>query len=96
MTPRALLVYKEQKEQEDRARMIIADTTSWMTGAYVLRAIGCILDSKSEYPESNVFFTDSMTTELTEEEKEEIIKENTQIAAQNFAAWAEMANKSKK
>lgn len=94
MTPRALLVYKEQKEQENKAKMIIADINSWMTGAYVLKAIGCVLSNESRYPESNVFFAEEV--ELTEEEKEEIIKENTQIAASNFAAWAEVANKSQK
>ena len=52
------------------------------------------MDKNATYPNSNVFFNDE--PELTEEEKEEIIKENTQIAASNFAAWAEVANKSQK
>ena len=92
MTPRTLLIYKENKDREDRQKKIAADVSSWMTGTYVLSAIGCALDSKNEYPESNMFFSDEK--ELTEEEKEEIIKENTQIAASNFAAWVEVANKS--
>ena len=94
MTPKALSVYKEQKEQEDKSRLALADMSAWMNGVYVLRAIGCVMDKNATYPNSNVFFNDE--PELTEEEKEEIIKENTQIAASNFAAWAEVANKSQK
>lgn len=93
MTPRALSVYRDQKAQENKARMIATDISSWMTGAYVLKAIGCALSSQNKYPESNVFFVKEV--EITEEEKEEIIKENTQIAASNFKAWAAAANKSR-
>lgn len=94
MTPKALLVYKEEKDKGEREKAHMADVSAWMVGIYVGKAIGCALDSKNKYPAKNFIFNDE--PEMSEEEKEEIIKENTQIAAVNFAAWAKAANESKR
>lgn len=42
----------------------------------------------------NVFFNADQF-ELTDDDIEEIISENTQIAAANFSEWAKVANESK-
>ena len=94
MTPKALLVYKEGKDNEEREKARMADISAWMVGIYVGKVIGCAFDKNSHYPTKNIIFTEE--AEMTEEEKEEIIKENTQIAAVNFAAWAKAANESKR
>ena len=62
-------------------------------GIYVGKAIGCALDSKSQYPQKNFIFTEEQ--EMTEEEIEEKIEENTQIASVNFAAYAKALNGSR-
>ena len=47
MTPKALLIYKEEKDREEREKARMADISAWMVGIYVGKAIGCALDSKS-------------------------------------------------
>lgn len=94
MTPKALLIYKHQKELEEARETELTDVSAWMTGAYISKAISCLFSSDETYPERNVFFN-SNQFELTDEDIEEIISENTQIAATNFAEWAKVANESK-
>lgn len=93
MTPKALLIYKEEKDRAEREKARMADISAWMVGIYVGKAIGCALDSKSQYPQKNFIFTEEQ--EMTEEEIEEKIEENTQIASVNFAAYAKALNESR-
>lgn len=93
MTPKALLIYKEEKDRAEREKAKMADISAWMVGIYVGKAIGCALDSKSQYPQKNFIFTEEQ--EMTEEEIEEKIEENTQIASVNFAAYAKALNESR-
>ena len=95
MTPKALLIYKQQKELEETRKNELADVSAWMVGAYISKAISCFLSNNETYPENNVFFNADQF-ELTDDDIEEIISENTQIAAANFAAWAKVANESKR
>lgn len=90
MTPKALLVYRDEKARQEKKQFQLADLTSWMTGAYVLRAIGQVTKTGS-YPEKNIFFEDNSA--VNEKTEEEIIAENTEIAAIEFAAWADAFNK---
>lgn len=92
MTPRALNVYKEQREEADKEKAVMQDVSAWMNGLYVLSAIGCVLSKDSKYPEHHMLVGEVEEEEMSEEEIEEIIHENTQIAAMNFAAWASVAN----
>lgn len=96
MTPKALNVYKKQKEDSEKSFAIMQDISAWMNGAYVLKAIGCVLSKNATYPDKHMFYSDAAENELTEDEVKRIVKENTQIAAANFAAWAEAANASMK
>lgn len=93
MTPKALLIYKEEKDRAEREKARMADISAWMVGIYVGKAIGCALDSKSQYPQKNFIFTEEQ--EMTEEEIEKKIEENTQIASVNFAAYAKALNESR-
>lgn len=90
MSPKTLLIYKEAKDKEYQERSRVADLSAWMDGAYVLKAIGCVLSKDAKYPEKPIFFSEK--SELSEEEIEEVINENTKIAAINFASWAKAAN----
>lgn len=92
MTPRALSVYKKQQEDREREVAVMQDISAWMNGFYVLKAIGCVLSKKASYPEKHMIVGNEHSEELTEDELEEIIDQNTQIAAANFAAWANRAN----
>lgn len=93
MTPKALLIYKEEKDREEREKARMADISAWMIGIYVGKAIGCALDSKSQYPSKNFIFTEEL--EMTEEEIEKVVEENTQIASVNFAAYAKAFNEAR-
>lgn len=92
MTPRALSVYKKQQEDREREVAVMQDISAWMNGFYVLKTIGCVLSEKASYPEKHMIVGNEHSEELTEDELEEIIDQNTQIAAANFAAWANRAN----
>ena len=94
MTPKALNVYKEQYELKNKENAVMQDVKAWMNGLYVLKAIGCVLSKEATYPDKHMLIKDELEHELTEEEIEEIIHENTQIAASGFAAWARVANES--
>ena len=94
MTPKTLLIYKHQKELEEARETELTDVSEWMTGAYISKAISCFLSNDETYPEKNVFFNADQF-ELTDDDIEEIISENTQIAAANFSEWAKVANESK-
>lgn len=89
MTPKALLIYKKEKDREEREKARMADISAWMVGIYVGKAISCALDSKAQYPSKNFIFTEEL--EMTEEE----IEENTQIASVNFAAYAKAFNEAR-
>ena len=93
MTPKALLIYKEEKDREEREKARMADISAWMIGIYVGKAIGCALDSKAQYPSKNFIFTEEL--EMTEEEIEKVVEENTQIASVNFAAYAKAFNEAR-
>ncbi len=93
MTPKALNVYKKQEELRDRENAVMQDVSAWMHGMYVIRAIGCVLSKDATYPDKHMLVGDIDERELSDDEVEEIIQENTQIAALNFAAWARAANK---
>ena len=47
MTPKALLIYRDEKEKQEKKQLQMADLSSWMTGAYVLKAIGQVLNKNS-------------------------------------------------
>lgn len=68
------------------------DISAWMNGFYVLQVISCAASKDAKYPEAHMIVEDFNEHELTDEEIEEIVHENTQIAAASFAAWAEVAN----
>ena len=56
MTPKALLIYRDEKEKQEKKQLQMADLSSWMTGAYVLKAIGQVLNKNSSYPERVTLF----------------------------------------
>lgn len=85
MTPKALLIYRDEKEKQEKKQLQMADLSSWMTGAYVLQ----VLNKNSSYPEKHIFFKDNIVDERSEEE---IIAENTEIASIEFGAWAKAFN----
>lgn len=89
MSPKALLVYRDEKEKQEKKQLQMADFTSWMTGAYVLRAIGQVVNKNSSYPEKHIFFKDDIVDNRSEEE---IIAENTEIASIEFGTWAKAFN----
>ena len=89
MSPKALLVYRDEKERQEKKQLQMADLSSWMTGSYVLRAIGQVVNKNSQYPEKHIFFDDRLATNRSEEE---IIAENTEIASVEFGAWAKAFN----
>lgn len=89
MTPKALLIYRDEKEKQEKKQLQMADLSSWMTGAYVLKAIGQVLNKNSSYREKHIFFKDNIVDERSEEE---IIAENTEIASIEFGAWAKAFN----
>ncbi len=93
MTPKALNIYKNQEELKAKESAVMQDISAWMQGLYVLRAIGCVLPKGSAYPEKHILVSDIDERELSDDEVEEMIQENTQIAAVNFAAWAKAANR---
>lgn len=95
MTPKEMNVYKKIQEDKEREKSIMQDISAWMNGLYVLRAISCTVSKDAKYPEAHMIVGDFNEHELTDEEIEEIVHENTQIAAANFAAWVEVANESK-
>nr|WP_278415050.1 hypothetical protein [Mediterraneibacter faecis] len=92
MTPKEMNVYKKIQEDKEREKAIMQDISAWMNGLYVLQAISCAVSKDAKYPEAHMIVEDFNEHELTGEEIEEIVHENTQIAAANFAAWAEVAN----
>lgn len=92
MTPKEMNVYKKIQEDREREKAIMQDISAWMNGLYVLQAISCVVSKGAKYPEAHMIVEDFNEHELTEEEVEEIVHENTQIAAASFAAWAEVAN----
>jgi hypothetical protein len=92
MTPKEMNVYKKNQEDKEKESAIMQDVAAWMNGVYVLKAIACAISKDAQYPESHMLVGDVDAHELSEEEIEEIVHENTQIAAANFAAWAEVAN----
>lgn len=92
MTPKALNIYKKQKDDSDRNTAVMQDISAWLNGFYTLKAIGRVLSKDATYPNKHMFYSDADESELTEEEIEEMVQENTQIAAINFAAWADAAN----
>ena len=92
MTPKEMNVYKKIQEDKEREKAVMQDISAWMNGLYVLNAISCVVSKDAKYPETHMIVGDFNEHELTEEEVEEIVHENTQIAAANFAAWAEVAN----
>ncbi len=92
MTPKEMNVYKKIQEDKEREKAIMQDISAWMNGLYVLQAISCAVSKDAKYPEAHMIVEDFNENELTDEEIEEIVHENTQIAAANFAAWAEVAN----
>lgn len=67
----------------------LTDMSAWLTGGYVRIAIGSFLDKDMSYPRNAIFFAE----EISEEEKERLVDENTQIAAIKFGAWANVKNK---
>ena len=95
MTPKEMNVYKKIQEDKEREKAIMQDISAWKNGLYVLRAISCAVSNDAKYPEAHMIVGDFNEHELTDEEIEEIVHENTQIAAANFAAWVEVANESK-
>lgn len=92
MTPKEMNVYKKIQEDKEREKAIMQDISAWMNGLYVLQAISCVVSKDAKYPEAHMIVEDFNENELTDEEIEEIVHENTQIAAANFAAWVEVAN----
>lgn len=92
MTPKEMNVYKKIQKDKERKKAIMQDISAWMNGLYVLQAISCAVSKDAKYPEAHMIVEDFNEHELTDEEIEEIVHENTQIAAANFAAWAEVAN----
>lgn len=92
MTPKEMNVYKKIQEDKEREKAIMQDISAWMNGLYVLQAISCAVSKGAKYPEAHMIVEDFNEHELTDEEIEEIVHENTQIAAANFAAWVEVAN----
>lgn len=92
MTPKEMNVYKKIQEDKEREKAIMQDVSAWMNGLYVLQAISCAVSKDDKYPEAHMIVEDFNEHELTDEEIEEIVHENTQIAAANFAAWVEVAN----
>lgn len=89
MSPKALLVYRDEKEKQEKKQLQMADFTSWMTGAYVLRAIEQVVNKNNSYPEKHIFFKNDIVDNRSEEE---IIAENTEIASIEFGAWAKAFN----
>ena len=85
-------VYKKIQEDKERKKAIMQDISAWMNGLYVLQAISCAVSKDAKYPEAHMIVGDFNENELTDEEIEEIVHENTQIAAANFAALVEVAN----
>ena len=83
MTPKEMNVYKKIQEDRERKKAIMQD---------ILQAISCVVSKGAKYPEAHMIVEDFNEHELTEEEVEEIVHENTQIAAASFAAWAEVAD----
>ena len=96
MTPKEMNVYKKIQEDKEREKAIMQDISAWMNGLYVLQAISCVVSKGAKYPEAHMIVEDFNENELTDEEIEEIVHANTQIAAANFAAWAEVANSREK
>nr|DAI71197.1 MAG TPA: hypothetical protein [Bacteriophage sp.] len=92
MTPKEMNVYKKIQEDKEREKAIMQDISAWMNGFYVLQVLSCAVSKDAKYPEAHMIVEDFNEHELTDEEIEEIVHENTQIAAANFAAWAEVAN----
>lgn len=56
MTPKALLIYKEEKDRAEREKARMADISAWMVGIYVGKAIGCALDSKKSVSAKEFYF----------------------------------------
>ena len=92
MTPKEMNVYKKIQEDKEREKAIMQDISAWMNGFYVLQVLSCAVSKDAKYPEAHMIVEDFNEHELTDEEIQEIVHENTQIAAANFAAWAEVAN----
>ena len=87
MTPKEMNVYKKIQEDKEREKAIMQDISAWMNGFYVLQVLSCAVSKDAKYPEAHMIVEDFNEHELTDEEIEEIVHENTQIAA-----WAEVAN----
>ena len=69
---------------DDHPQMSISDRAAQFSPFAALTGYDAAVDETARYTE--------IREELTEDELEEIIDQNTQIAAANFAAWANRAN----
>lgn len=92
MTPREMGVYKKNLQDKERESAIMQDVSAWLNGFYIMKAIGCTLSKVGTYPKKHMIISDDAERDFTDDEIEEIIQTNTQIASANFAAWARAVN----
>ena len=83
MTPKILMIYRDEYEKEEQKKVDLIDYTAWLNGLYVLRAIGAAIDNKSKYPEER----------FGASQKEAV--EQSDVASIRFGEWVKAFNKNK-
>lgn len=66
------------EERENQVKYI--EFQSWLTGAYVLRAIGCAMSKKNKYPDNP----------LTQQEEEYIVVDDMELSEEEKEAYTKM------
>lgn len=81
MSPKILHIYQKEYENQVQEKADMIDYKAWLSGLYVMKAVGACVNNKNKYPETQLRLQKSKSEETGE------------IAAIRFAEFAKSFNK---
>lgn len=81
MSPKILHIYQKEYENQVQEKSDMIDYKAWLSGLYVMKAVGACLNEKNKYPETQLSIQKNKPEETGE------------IAAIRFSEFAKSFNK---
>lgn len=74
LTPAAIYQIQKAYIDEKKREMDLIEQHAWLTGQYVLAAIGVAFSKKKKYPDSPIEIREKNRTDFTEAEKQKYVE----------------------
>ena len=74
LTPAAIVEIEKAYQNRVKREIEMIEQQAWLTGQFVMAAIGASFSKKNKYPENPAVVREKNRTDITEEEKEKYVK----------------------